>query len=88
MIEKQLKVTNQLGIHARPAALIVQTCAKYKSEITLCYDGIEVNARSIMSVMMLAAESGATIVLVASGEDEEAVVKEVTALFESRFSEE
>lgn len=88
MIETQLEVENRLGIHARPAALIVQTCAKYKSDITLSYDGIEVNARSIMSVMMLAAESGATILLAVAGEDEEQVVKDLRELFKARFNEE
>jgi len=66
MPERTVKIVNKLGLHARPAAEIVKTAARFKSDITIIRDDLEVNGKSIMGVMMLAAEFGSTILLRAS----------------------
>jgi len=68
MPQRDVKILNKLGIHARPAAEIVKAAGKFKSSITIIRDDLEVNAKSIMGVMMLAAESGATVTLRATGD--------------------
>lgn len=88
MIERQIKVINTLGIHARPASLIVQTASKFKSAITLIKDGASADAKSIMSVMMLAAAFNTLVTVRASGPDEEDAVKAIESLFEQKFREE
>lgn len=87
MVEKTVTVKNKLGIHARPAALLVRTAAKFKSNIYLIKDGQTVNGKSIMSVMSLAAEQGSKIVIRAEGEDEKAAVNKLAELFENKFEE-
>ena len=87
MIERALQVTNRNGIHARPAAEIVKVAAKFQSEITMAREDLEVNGKSIMGVMMLAAECGATVLLRAKGPDAEDAVRALGTLFESRFGE-
>lgn len=87
MIERALQVTNRNGIHARPAAEIVKVAAKFQSEITMARDDLEVNGKSIMGVMMLAAECGATVLLRANGPDAEDAVQALGTLFENRFGE-
>ena len=76
---------NRLGIHARPSALLVQAAAKYVSEITLIKDGLEVNGKSIMGVMMLAAETDAIIRVRAAGPDEEEALDEIVRMIEGEF---
>jgi len=80
-------VTNQLGLHARPAALLVQRASKYKSDIFLRKEDVEVNGKSIMSVMMLAVESGTELQIRAVGEDEREAVDDLIDLIESKFGE-
>ena len=88
MIEKMAVISNPLGIHARPAALIVQAAARFKSEIYFSKAEVaRVNGKSIMGVMMLAAEQGAQIVVESEGEDAEEAVEELVALLESQFEE-
>jgi len=87
MIERELVVSNRLGLHARATAKLVQTVAPFKSTITLLAKGREVNAKSIMGVMLLAAGQGTTVVVRADGEDAEAALTAVAALFERRFDE-
>jgi phosphocarrier protein HPr len=87
MPEREVKIINKLGIHARPAAEIVKTAGKYKSSIIIVRDDLEVNAKSIMGVMMLAAENGATIVLRAIGDDAEAALDALTAVIANKFGE-
>jgi phosphocarrier protein HPr len=87
MIERVVTITNKYGIHARPAAEIVKTAAKFKSEITLVRDDVEVNGKSIMGVMMLAAEQGSQLVVRADGPDEEAAIAALAALIASNFGE-
>ena len=87
MPEREAKIVNKLGIHARPAAEIVKTAGKFKSSITIVRDDLEVNAKSIMGVMMLAAEFGATIILRATGDDAEAALDALSAVIANKFGE-
>jgi phosphocarrier protein len=85
MVSRELKVENKSGIHARPAALIVETCTKFKCHIYLIKDGMRANAKSIMNIMLLAAEPGAELLLEAEGDDATAAADAVEALFVGRF---
>ena len=87
MAERSVKIVNRNGLHARPAAEIVKAAAKFKSEITLVRDDLEVNGKSIMGVMMLAAEYGTTLWLCAKGDDAEQAVDALATLVASRFGE-
>jgi phosphocarrier protein HPr len=87
MIERTVTIANKNGLHARPAAEIVKTAAKYRADITLVRDELEVNGKSIMGVMMLAAEYGSTLVLRAVGPDAEDAVGAIAKLIESKFGE-
>jgi phosphocarrier protein len=87
MPEREAKIVNKLGIHARPAAEIVKTAGKFKSNITIVRDDLEVNAKSIMGVMMLAAEFGATIILRGTGDDAEAALDALSAVIANKFGE-
>ena len=88
MIQQELEIKNRLGLHARPAALIAQTAAGFTCEISLAKDGVTVNAKSIMGVMMLAAEYGSSLQLSTNGADEAAAFEAIKALFENKFNEE
>ncbi|MEX2178647.1 MAG: HPr family phosphocarrier protein [Gemmatimonadaceae bacterium] len=87
MVERSVTIVNRNGLHARPAAEIVKTAAKFTSDITLVRDDLEVNGKSIMGVMMLAAECGATLVLRADGADANEAVAALARLIESKFGE-
>jgi phosphocarrier protein HPr len=87
MPEREARIVNKLGIHARPAAEIVKTAGKFKSSITIVRDDLEVNAKSIMGVMMLAAEFGSTIMLRAIGEDADAALEALAAVIANKFGE-
>ncbi len=87
MIQKEITLTNRLGLHARPAAMVVQLASKFKSEIKLKKEDVEVNGKSIMGVMMLAAEMGSKIFIRAEGEDEAQAVEALAKLFDDKFGE-
>ncbi|HWZ28415.1 MAG TPA: HPr family phosphocarrier protein [Gemmatimonadales bacterium] len=87
MIEREALVVNPLGVHARPAAEFVKTASKFKSAIELRRGDVTVNGKSIMGVMMLAAEFGATLVIAADGDDAEAAVDALCALVAAGFNE-
>lgn len=87
MTERSVTIVNKLGIHARPAAEIVKLASRFRSDITIVRDDLEVNGKSIMGVIMLAAERGATILLRAEGEDSDAALDALTALVAERFGE-
>ena len=87
MPERDVKIVNKLGIHARPAAEIVKAAGKFKSSITIIRDDLEVNAKSIMGVMMLAAEFGAVVTLRATGEDADAALDALAAVIAAKFGE-
>lgn len=88
MVEREVRIINKLGLHARPAALLVQKASQFESEIKLKRENIEVNAKSIMGVMMLAAEMGSVITVTADGPDEEEAVEAMAQVIQSRFGEE
>jgi phosphocarrier protein HPr len=85
--EREVRIENRNGLHARPAAEIVKAASRFRSEVTIRRDDMEVNGKSIMGVMMLAAEYGSTLQLRATGEDAEAAVDALAALVKSRFGE-
>jgi len=87
MIERELAISNRLGLHARATARLVQLLSGYKVEATLAARGRQVNAKSIMGVMLLAAGRGSTVVLRVEGEDEVEAADAVAALFDRRFDE-
>ena len=88
MTEKNVTVINSLGIHARPASMIVQTAITFKSSIQIMKDGAAADAKSIMSVMMLAAAQGSAVTVKADGEDEKKAVDAIIELFNKKFNEE
>ena len=87
MVERTVQILNKNGLHARPAAEMVKAAARFKSDITISREDIEVNGKSIMGVMMLAAECGSTILLRASGPDAQEAVSALASLVASRFGE-
>ncbi len=88
MIERKVTIENKHGLHARPAAVLVQEASRFKSGIMILKDDMEVNAKSIMAVMMLAAELGSEIVIRAEGEDEKEAVEKLVNLVKSKFGQE
>ncbi len=87
MTEQNVIVSNPLGVHARPSAMIVQTASKFRAEIWLIKDGNQVNAKSMLGVMTLAAEMGSTVTIRADGPDEAKAVEALVKVFEMRFGE-
>lgn len=85
--EKKIVIQNKLGLHARPAAQLVQLTNKFSSEIVFKRGETEVNAKSIMGVLMLAAPEGSAIMVTAEGEDSEVAVSEIEELVGSKFGE-
>jgi phosphocarrier protein len=87
MPERTVQIVNQNGLHARPAAEIVKLAAKFQSEITICKDDLDVNGKSIMGVMMLAAEHGSMITFRAEGSDAVQALDALATLVGNRFGE-
>jgi phosphocarrier protein HPr len=87
VIERLATIVNQEGLHARPAARIVRMASAFAAEITLSKDGMDVNAKSIMGVMMLAAECGSEITIRADGPDAEQAVQALAELVANGFGE-
>ncbi|MFN3385216.1 MAG: HPr family phosphocarrier protein [Candidatus Thermochlorobacter sp.] len=87
MIEKEVVIKNKAGLHTRPAAAIVKLAAKFKSDFFIEKDGIEINAKSIISVMMLAAPKGSRLKLKFKGSDEVQAAEAMVQLFEDGFGE-
>ncbi len=85
---EKVTVINSLGLHARPASMLVQVASGYNSDIMLSKDGMQVNAKSIMGVMMLAAEMGAEVEIEAEGRDAKEAVAAIRELFTRKFDEE
>lgn len=88
MVESSAKIQNKLGLHARAAALFVRTANLFNSEVTLEKDGVEVNGKSIMGIMMLAAAKGSDVVIRAEGPDEGQAVEAIKNLIDAKFHEE
>jgi len=87
MLERELTVTNRLGLHARATAKLVQELAPFRCNVTMAAKGREINAKSIMGVMLLAAGQGTPVTIRISGDDEQAAMYSVVSLFERRFDE-
>ncbi len=88
MVEREVVIVNKLGLHARAAAKLVNLASQFESEIHLLRNGQEVNGKSIMGVMMLAAAKGTPIRLRANGPDEAEAIEKLEELIASRFQEE
>jgi phosphocarrier protein HPr len=87
MVSQETTIVNRLGLHARPSAMLVTTATKFQSEVFFTKEELRVNGKSIMGVMMLAAEVGSRIVVEASGPDEQAAVEALIKVIESGFGE-
>jgi phosphocarrier protein HPr len=86
-VKKNCTVINRLGIHARPAALFVKVANKFESSVTVEKDGEQVNGKSIMGLMMLAAGQGSKLTLIVQGRDAETAARELEQLFLQKFNE-
>lgn len=88
MIRKTAKIVNKLGLHARPSAMLVTATSKFQSEVFISKGDLRINAKSIMGVMILAAEQGSELIIECDGPDEEAAMAEILCVIESGFGEE
>src|ERR1700747_955551 len=87
-VKREVTIVNKLGLHARPAAMFVRVANKHRAEIWVEKDGEQVNGKSIMGLMMLAAGPGTKLILLAEGADAEKAIQELELLIEKRFDEE
>ncbi|MBR4532037.1 HPr family phosphocarrier protein [bacterium] len=88
MKEAELTIKNKLGLHARAASLFVKTAEKFKCGVEMEKNGVRVNAKSIMGILMLAAPLGSTVKISTNGESEEECLSALTQLVETKFGEE
>jgi len=86
--ERESEITNRLGLHARAAAQLVHLANRFASEIRIAKDGVEVNAKSIMGVLMLAAPKDSLVIITADGPDAEEAVEAICRLIAGKFGEE
>ena len=86
-IEKEISIINRLGLHARPAAMFVRVASRYRSEIWVAKEGEEVNGKSIMGLMMLAAGQGSKLRIRCEGPDADKAIEELEGLINGRFNE-
>ena len=87
IIERDARIVNPLGMHARPAAEFVKTASRYRSSVQVCKDGVSVNGKSIMGVMMLAAERGSSMTIRADGDDAREAMEALLELIAAGFNE-
>ncbi len=87
MIEKKLKIINKLGLHARASSKLVQTANRYTSKITIIFNNSEVNAKSLLGLLTLAAAKGSEIIVRAEGSDEEKAINAIEKLINNKFGE-
>jgi phosphocarrier protein HPr len=88
MVEQNVVIQNRLGLHARACSVFVKEAAKYASHVIVARDGLEVNGKSILGVMMLAAERGAELTLKTEGPDEQAAMEGLVRVVNDKFGEE
>jgi phosphocarrier protein HPr len=86
-VEKDIPIINRLGLHARPAAMFVRIATRYRSEVWVAKEGEEVNGKSIMGLMMLAAGQGSNLHIRCEGPDAEKAMEELEELINARFNE-
>ena len=87
MIERELEIVNRLGLHARAAAKLVHLTARFESQVWLTKDGEEVDAKSILGVLLLAAAQGSTVAVKCEGRDEEEAMEAIAGMIANRFDE-
>ena len=87
MIKQTVTIVNRFGLHARPSALLVTTAGKFQSEVFFTKDDLRVNGKSIMGVMMLAAEKGSEVLVETEGPDEQDALAALVRIIESGFEE-
>lgn len=87
MVSETIVIINKLGLHARASSKLVMLASKFNSDIKITKDSRSASAKSLMTVMMLAANKGSQITIEATGDDEEAALKEIIELFNNRFGE-
>lgn len=88
MLVQEFTIKNKLGLHARASALFVKTASRFRSEIKIAREGVEVNGKSIMGIMMLAAAKGTTVKVTIDGEDESEAMDAIGELIRNGFGEE
>ncbi len=88
MVEREVTIKNRAGIHARPAAMIVETANKFDSKIFFQSDNDKINGKSIMGIITLGASYNTKLKIIAEGDDEQEAVETLATLFENRFEEE
>lgn len=88
MTQKELTISNSLGLHARPAALFVHEASRFKCSIFVSKDGLEINGKSVMGLMLLAAECGSKLTIKADGADEKEAIAALEQLLARKFDEE
>jgi len=86
-VERSFTIFNSLGLHARPAAMVVQTANRFRSDVQFEKEGLQINAKSIMGVLTLAAGKGAMVVVVCEGDDAAEALAALAKVFESGFGE-
>jgi phosphocarrier protein HPr len=86
-IEKEISIVNRLGLHARPAAMFVRISSRYRAEVWVAKEGEEVNGKSIMGLMMLAAGQGSKLRIRCEGPDADKAMEELEELIKARFNE-
>jgi phosphocarrier protein len=88
MIEEKLEIRNKMGLHARPSAMFVELASRYDADVYITKDGMEVNGKSIMGLLMLAAERGSEIILKTVGKQEKEAFQALSDLLNGKFDEE
>lgn len=88
MLQKEFLIINKLGLHARASALFVKTSSRFGSDVKLAREGVEVNGKSIMGIMMLAASKGSSVRLTVTGDDEDVAFQTIGDLIVNGFGEE
>ena len=87
-IEKEITIINRLGLHARPAAMFVRIASRFRSEVWVAKEGEQINGKSIMGLMMLAAGQGSKLTIKCEGPDADKVMEELEELIQQKFNEE
>ena len=85
MIKEKVIIKNEIGLHARPATLFVNVADQYQSDVKIIKDGMEVNGKSILSLLALAAEKGSEVILIVDGKDEKEAFKELKSVLEGTY---
>ena len=88
MVQQEVEITNKIGLHVRPASMLVETASKFKSDVWIEKDGQEANGKSIMSLLLLSAPMGSKVSVKAEGPDAAKAVKALVNIVKGKFGEE